>query len=937
MVEVGFDFGKKPVIEGYVKVTGETLFKNDAEYGLLRTAEAVEREIGEKELNRDFLLLPDNKFFVKLENGEYIVRVSTGDYVDEGDNTVKYSVNGVQGKAWVYDGCVIEKYLYVNVTDGIMEFDFANSRHTAINSIDIAMVRDLPAPEVTAEITAEKDEQQVKLTWKPIEGVYAYYVKRFNKQNGEFDRHDKVVTEEYIDKDVDLAEKYSYSVYCLYAHHFTARKRTTVDVVIEDGTGVTGEVSNLEVKETPNTVALTWTGTERAAWYNVYQKAPYGLYKLIAKTKKTEYIHDRVVTNVPFVYAVEAVTPGGVSNRIEDVIDMEAKPFKRKMETLGRGGVAMKTEDGVFLSWRLNAWEYEQGINFIIDKNGKKLAYVTDSTNYLDKEGTAQDIYRIRAVKDSKAEKKGQEIKVVDAPYISIPLDKPAPVTLKDGNTYPYSANDAAVGDIDGDGEYEIILRWDCNPKDNSKKGITGNVLLDAYKLTGEKLWRIDLGRNIRSGQHYTQMMVYDFDSDGKAELVVKTADGTVDGTGKVIGDAQADYVNDDGFILEGPEFLTLFDGETGGELDTVPYDPPRGNVADWGDSWGNRVDRFLACVAYLDGVNPSVVMCRGYYDHGRPTNLVAYDVIDKKLVKRWKFLADKDHNIEYTYQGNHNLGVGDVDGDGKDEIVYGAMAVDDDGTGMYSTRLCHGDTLNLGNFTPETPNLDFFQIHEESFAEYGFESRDPATGEIKWGRWTGRDTTRGLCAKVDPRYPGNQCWAMDDGIYTMDGKVINEEGPKSIDFAIWWDGDLLRELLDHEFDDEKGVGYPKIYKWDYENNKLVTLLDPAGTLSNNWKKGHPCIQADILGDWREEAVWRSDDDTELRIYTTTDLTDHKFYTLMHDSLYRCSVAFQNTAYNQCTQTSFYIGPDMKGMPPVPSSEYVKGEIMPDFTENIED
>lgn len=936
MREVSFDFGKKPVTEGYVKVTGETLFKNDAEYGLLRTAEAVEREVGEKELNRDFLLLPDNKFFVKLENGEYIVRVSTGDYVDEGDNTVKYIVNGVEGSAWVYDGCVIEKYLYVNVTDGIMEFDFAKSRHTAVNSINIAMVQDLPAPEVTAEITAEKDEQQVRLTWKPVESVYAYYVKRFNKQNGEFDRHDMVVTEEYTDKDVDLAEKYSYSVYCLYSHHFTARKRTTVEVVIEDGTGVTGEVSDLDAKETPNTVALTWNGTENAAWYNVYQKAPYGLYKLIAKTKKTEYIHDHVVTNVPFVYAVEAVTPGGVSNRIETTIDMEAKPFRRKMETLGRGGVAMKTKDGVFLSWRLNAWEYEQGINFVLDRNGEKIAYVTDSTNYLDKEGTAKDIYRIRAVKDGKAEKHGQEVKVVDAPYISIPLDKPAPVTLRDGKTYSYTANDAAVGDVDGDGEYEIILRWDCNPKDNSKKGFTGNVLLDAYKITGEKLWRIDLGRNIRSGQHYTQMMVYDFDSDGKAELVVKTADGTVDGTGKVIGDANADYVNDDGFILEGPEFLTLFDGETGAELDTVPYDPPRGNVADWGDSWGNRVDRFLACVAYLDGVNPSVVMCRGYYDHGRPTNLVAYDVIDKKLVKRWKFRADKDKNIEYTYQGNHNLGVGDVDGDGKDEIVYGAMAVDDDGTGMYSTRLCHGDTLNLGNFTPETPNLDFFQIHEESFAKYGFESRDPATGEIKWGRWTGRDTTRGLCAKVDPRYPGNQCWAMDDGIYTMDGKLINKEGPKSIDFAIWWDGDLLRELLDHEFDDELGAGYPKIYKWDYENNKLVTILDAAGTLSNNWKKGHPCIQADILGDWREEAVWRSADDTELRIYVSTELTNHKFYTLMHDSLYRCSVAFQNTAYNQCTQTSFYIGPDMKGMPPVPSNEYVNGEPMPDFTEDID-
>lgn len=937
MKEASFDFGKKPVTDGYVKIGEKSLYTDEKGYGLAKEAQAVEREFGEKELNRDFLLMPENSFKVKIDNGKYMVRVSTGDYVDEGDVVVGYSINGVKGGAWVYDGSVVERVYEVDVTDGEMLFEFANSRHTALNSIDIAEKKTIQMPEVKCEITARKDTQAVRLTWEKVDGVIGYRVMRKNLQNKETDIIRDVITEEFVDDTVKLCKKYEYTVCGLYAHKFCTDSTQLVKAEIVDGKKVEGEITELDAKETPNSVTLIWKGFDKALWYNIYQKAPYGIYKFIGTSEDCTYIDDKVVTNVPFVYAVEAVTTSGISKRAEVTIDMEAPAKKRKMETLGRGFVAMMTANGVFLSWRLNAWEYEMGIDFMLFRNGEKITEkpITTSTNYLDKDGKSEDEYTVKAVYKNKMEKTGYTTKVVNAPYMSIPLDKPADITLPDGNTYSYTANDASVADLDGDGEYEIILRWDANGKDNSHKGYTGNCLLDAYKLNGKKLWRIDLGVNIRSGSHYTQFMVYDFNNDGKAELICKTADGTIDGVGNVIGDANADYRNKDGFILDGPEFLTVFAGDTGEAMDTVDYDPPRGNVADWGDSWGNRVDRFLACVAYLDGENPSVVMCRGYYDHGRPTNLVAYDLIDNKLVRRWKFLADKDHNIEYTYQGNHNLGVGDIDGDGLDEIVYGAMAVDHDGTGIYSTGLMHGDCLNLGNFNPDTPNLDFFQIHEESSAEYGFESRDPATGEIKWGKFTGRDTTRGLCAKIDPRYRGNQCWVMDDGIYTMDGKLINEKGPESIDFAIWWDGDLIRELLDHEFDDEKGVGYPKIYKWDYENNKLVTILDPKGTLSNNWKKGTPCIQADILGDWREEVIWRNEDDTELRIYMSTDLTDHKFYTFMHDSVYRLSVAFQNTAYNQCTQTGFYIGPEME-KPPVPNNEYVRGAVLPDFTEDID-
>ena len=186
--------------------------------------------------------------------------------------------------------------------------------------------------------------------------------------------------------------------------------------------------------------------------------------------------------------------------------------------------------------------------------------------------------------------------------YFDIPIQKPAGGTTPDGVAYTYSPNDASVADLDGDGEYEIILKWDpSNSKDNAQSGYTGNVYIDAYKMNGKRLWRIDLGRNIRAGAHYTQFMVYDFDGDGYAEMVCKTADGTVDGEGNIIGDGSKDYRSSSGYILSGPEYLTLFDGRTGKAIDTIDYEPGR-KCCRLGDSYGNRVDRFLAGVAYLDG-----------------------------------------------------------------------------------------------------------------------------------------------------------------------------------------------------------------------------------------------------------------------------------------------------------------------------------------------
>ncbi len=311
---------------------------------------------------------------------------------------------------------------------------------------------------------------------------------------------------------------------------------------------------------------------------------------------------------------------------------------KLKMEKLGRGVVAVKKDkNSNFITWRYLTSD-PMGTAFNIYRNGVKLNSepVDDVTWYIDRTDDKDKIeYTVKTVYNGKETDKlsGTYVLPANAPegYINIPLDVPEGGEIEGERrpSYQYTANDASIGDVDGDGEYEIILKWEpSNAKDNSHRGKTANVIFDCYKLDGTKLWRIDMGPNIRAGAHYTQFMVYDLDGDGKAEIVMKTADGTVDGKGKVIGNPGANYKNEAGYIIEGPEYLTVFNGLTGEAVHTIDYTPPRGDVSAWGDSHGNRVDRFLACIAYLDGVNPSVVMCRGYYTR---SVLAAYDFKNKK------------------------------------------------------------------------------------------------------------------------------------------------------------------------------------------------------------------------------------------------------------------------------------------------------------------
>ena len=591
---------------------------------------------------------------------------------------------------------------------------------------------------------------------------------------------------------------------------------------------------------------------------------------------------------------------------------------KLQREDLGRGVVAFReSPSDVCLSWRYLSSDATQ-TSFNIYRDDKKIANVPADagTFYRDAyNGTGKAVYEVRPVVDGKelTDKRGTYVLPANAPvgYLEIPMDKPANGVTPAGDTYTYSASDSSIGDVDGDGEYELIVKWDpSNSHDNAHDGYTGNVFFDCYRLNGEKLWRIDLGHNVRAGAHYTQFMVFDLDGDGRAEVVMKTSDGTIDGKGKVIGDADADYrekgvpgkgktpVNQ-GRILTGNEYLTVFNGLTGAAMHTIDYIPARGNLSDWGDNRANRSDRFLACVAYLDGVHPSVVMCRGYYTRAV---LAAFDWDGKRLKQHWVFDSNNPGCEGYAGQGNHNLRVGDVDGDGCDEILYGSCAIDHDGTGLYTTGMGHGDAMHLTGFSPDIPGLQVWDCHENR--KDGSSFRDAATGKVLFQIKSNIDVGRCMAADIDPRNPGVEMWSADShGVHNFKGEVIRSAvKPLSINMAVWWDGDLLRELLDHE----------TVSKYDWEADTCRPLIKFEGCAFNNGTKSNPCLQGDIVGDWREEVLIRTEDSHALRLYISPIPTSYRFHTFLEDPVYRISIATQNVAYNQPTQPSFYFGPDLK-------------------------
>ena len=589
-------------------------------------------------------------------------------------------------------------------------------------------------------------------------------------------------------------------------------------------------------------------------------------------------------------------------------------------EKLSRGLIGIPTEDGMYFSWRMTL-EDAAGLQFDLYRSSGGGAEVKlnkepidRTSDFLDRtvDYTVDNRWTLKATTGEVAtwtRLKGEKRN----PYLSIPVCKPEDGEIA-GESFTYTANDCSVGDLDGDGEYEIILKWSpSNSKRPPQRGFTGNTYLDAYKMDGTRLWRIDLGPNVRSGAATTNFLVFDFDGDGCAEICCKTGDGTVDGLGHRIGDAQADWRTWDkksptyGKIVNGPEYLTVFEGRTGKELDSKEYIPTRYPLDGWGgvggncgnDNTGGRSDRFTAGVAFLDGKTPSPVMVRGWY--GR-TVVAAWTFTNGALKHTWTFDSAAPGWEAYSGMGNHSVTVADFDGDGCDEICVGAMTVDHDGKGLFTTGLRHGDALHAGRFIPSRQGMQVFGVHENE-GDNEIVKRTPAvamfdgaTGEIIWQDGLGQDAGRGVAADIDPRYDGAECWCNIGGLRRGDtGEIISNRKPDSCNFTIYWDADPLAELLDHV----------SISKWNWNAESTDLLLKAERVVSNNGTKGNPCLSGDILGDWREEVIWPSEDQTELRIYSTTIPAVDRRATWMNDRQYRLAIAWQNVAYNQPPHPSF--------------------------------
>ena len=517
-----------------------------------------------------------------------------------------------------------------------------------------------------------------------------------------------------------------------------------------------------------------------------------------------------------------------------------------------------------------------------------------------------------------------------------------------------YEANDAQVGDLDGDGKMEIVLKR--QPYDGANQGgwYDGTTLLEAYKLDGTFLWQIDMGVNIRSGSHYTSFIVYDFDGDGKCEVALRTSEGTKFGDGKIITDSNGkvhDYRQPEdgkgwfsgkalptlkGLVLDGPEYISICRGSDGSEIDRINNISRGGTGSNyerakywqeyWGDDYGNRMDRFFIGVAYLDGIpkngwritNPQLIISRGIYKNYQ---VAAYDFKNRKLVNRWTFNTLK--NPAYCGSCSHCFRVADLNGDGYDEILYGSAAISHDGKGLWVSGNGHGDALHVGKFSTTHSGLQIVASYEEpdnynnKGYGYGCQMLDAATGRLIFGHGKGSNVDVGRClvADIDSKSPGCEYWSsLGTGLYSCEtGELVNTQlptakgGGNSYNNAIFWTGELTRQMLDGVIIQSYEPSKPWCLRKGMSNwTRVLTLSnygegDNSRCASNNSTKLNPCYYGDFLGDYREEVILRSNDNKYIYLFSSNHPTTHRFVHFMEDHTYDMSQAMQNMGYNQPT------------------------------------
>lgn len=605
---------------------------------------------------------------------------------------------------------------------------------------------------------------------------------------------------------------------------------------------------------------------------------------------------------------------------------------QRVTDKLDRGTVAIPANNGFLVSWRKMGEEYYD-TKYNLYRDGTKIASDLTVSNFQDAGGSASATYQVEAVVNGVVQPKSAATKAWSEAYFDVPVTtvvnrngkKIGNSTTSGGSTTSgYTINDISLADVTGDGVCEFIVKRN-NSQGNLRlaTNTTDFNLYECYKLDGTRLWWIDLGPNLMAGaDEQWDMVGYDWDQDGKAEMIMRGADNMIihTATGKTIniGDMTAGFngANRPEYMGVGNEYLLYLNGETGepygwdGSENWTPmaYPLPQfetgeeyGSSSIWGDL-GHRMMKHYFGAPYLDGRNPSIFLGRGCYTRHK---MCALDVnpATHELTQRWRWNC-YDASSPWYGNGFHNFAIADVDMDGRDEIMFGSMCIDDTGYGLSTTGLGHGDAQHCGDLDPYRWGLEQFTCQEGS---QGNSYWNPTTGAIYYRKSDGGDDGRSLAGNFTNDYPGGQGRSVSSGVIGLSSdKIINTNGDamsgsySNLNNRIYWDGDLLDEILNSA----GGEGRPAaIFKWGGSR-----IWSSTGAVHNNSTKCNPSAQGDILGDWREEVVLRTSDNSAMRIFCTTHTTNYGLYTLWHDHEYRNGMCWQSVGYNQPPHVSFFLG-----------------------------